>query len=420
MLRPNLLRCLTFTLLAVGCFSTVLAQYPYGNCPTPGMQMPHSQYQAPIIDYNVGQKPKLWDDQQPIERLLTNVAQRSWVRFEYLHWQLARPGSQIVGAPVIGGTDPQTVFDNLNGGVSAGVGVTPNLNNVGLDDASGVRGTWGLDLNNAEFELEFFGTAETTDTFSFRNLSFGRDTGLESQGTPERPNIVTPLLNNGSPSAADAANYLIYDDSFSAELTGQMWGAEAMLLSKTYIPGDVFQMQWLGGFRYVAYEEKYGHRGVFNNGGLAATDTVSQVRATTVNNMYGPEVGARASINTKYLTFSATPRIAFTLNDYTGETFAGPLAGTADGTSTHLSGSSIDFTPIVQVSLTGELHVTPNFSIFGGYDFMWIYRMTRPFDNIVYNSVDGGGGSFAPQIEQQIDLESFYTRGLTAGLIFRY
>ena len=46
--------------------------------------------------------------------------------------------------------------------------------------------------------------------------------------------------------------------------------------------------------------------------------------------------------------------------------------------------------------------------------------MTRPFDNIVYNSVEATGGSFEPSIEQAIDLESFYTRGLTTGLIFRY
>ncbi len=420
MLRPNLLRILTFAFLAAAWCSTGSAQYPHGNYQMPGMQMPHSSYQAPIIDYNVGQKPKLWDDQQPIERLLTNVAQRSWVRFEYLHWTLARPGSLPIGAPVTGVTDPQTVFDNLNGGVSAGVGVTPELGNFALDDTSGIRGTWGLDLANAEFELEFFGTEQNTDGIAFSNLSLGRDVGLESQGTTARPNSVTPLLNNGAVSSADSANYLIYDDSFSAELTSQMWGAEAMLLSKTYIPGDAMQFQWLGGFRYLSYDEEYSHTGVFNNGGLSATNVVSRIGAQTSNNMYGPEVGARASLKTKWISLSATPRVAFTLNDYSAETFSGPLAGTADGFSSRLSGSDIEFTPIVQLSLTGEIHVSPNFSIFGGYDFMWIYRMTRPFDNIVYNSVEATGGSFEPSIEQAIDLESFYTRGLTTGLIFRY
>ncbi len=420
MFRPNLLRCLTFTLLAATWCSTGLAQYPHGNYQMPGIQMPQSQYQAPIIDYSVGQKPKLWDDQQPVERLLSNVAQRSWLRFEYLHWTLARPGAMPIGANVTGSVNPQTVFDNLNGGVSAGVGVTPGLGNIGLDDTSGVRGTWGLDLADAEFELEFFGTEQNSDGFSFSNLALGRAVGLESQGTASRPNIVTPLLNNGAISTADAANYLIYDDSFSVELSSRMWGAEAMLMSKTYIPGDVLQFQWLGGFRYVAYNEQYSHTGVFNNGGLAATNSVSRIGANTANNMYGPEVGARASIETRWISFSATPRVAFTLNDYTGETFSGPLNGMADGFSSRLSGSGVDFTPILQVSLTGEIHVTPNFSIFGGYDFMWIYRMTRPFNNIVYNSVDGVGGAFEPSIEQAIDLESFYTRGLTAGFILRY
>ena len=74
----------------------------------------------------------------------------------------------------------------------------------------------------------------------------------------------------------------------------------------------------------------------------------------------------------------------------------------------------------MQLSFTGEIHVTPNFSVFGGYDFMWIYRMTRPYDNIVYDSTPAIGGSFTPDIRQTIDLESFSTRGLSIGAVLRY
>ena len=88
---------------------------------------------------------------------------------------------------------------------------------------------------------------------------------------------------------------------------------------------------------------------------------------------------------------------------------------------TRFSGGDVDFTPIVQVSFAGEIHLTPSFSIFGGYDFMWIYRMTRPYDNLVYDSTTNLlANGFTSQVRQEIDLESFYARGLTVGCVLRY
>lgn len=418
MYRPNLLRCVTAIWTVSACCSLSMGQmHQHGNW-HPGIHVPQSQYAAPILDYHVGQKPKVWDDQQPIEQFLGAVAQRSWVRFEYLHWTLSRPGSQPIGAPVLNETPDQQVFNNLIGGISAGIGFTPGTGNLALDDSSGVRGTWGVDLQNADFELQFFGTIDNTDGFSFNNIAAGRDAGLESEGTSTRPNIVTPLLTNGAAVDASAANYLIFDDSYSATLKSQIWGAEASFLSKPYYAGSGVDWQWLGGFRYLAHEEEFSHQGTFSNGGTIVAPEVTRIGGSTMNNMYGPELGARASVKNKLFSFSATPRVAFTLNDYTAQTFSGPIAGAA--TTSFASDGDIDFTPIVQLSFTGEIHVTPNFSIFGGYDFMWIYRMTRPFDNIVYNSTDGVAGAFAPSIEHETDLESFYTRGFSIGCALRY
>lgn len=417
MYRPNLFRCVAAIWTVVACCSTTFGQtYSQGNW-HPGIHIPQSHYAAPIVDYHVGQKPPLWDDQQPIERALTAVAKRSWMRFEYIHWTFARPGSDPIGAPVLNQVDPQTVFDNLNGGIAAGIGVTPTLGNIGLDDVPGVRGTWGVDLQNADFELQFFGTGQVTDGFNITDIAAGRAVGTESIGTVNRPNIVTPLLSSGAAVDATTANYLIYDDAFDVDISSQMWGAEATFLTKPYYAGQGVDWQWLGGFRYLAYEEEYNHRGVFTSGGTLATPEVSRIGGNTVNNLYGPEIGGRASIGNKWISLSATPRVAFALNDYSAETYANPITAT---TPTRLSDGDIDFTPIVQISFTGEIHLSPNFSVFGGYDFMWIYRLTRPHDNVVYNSLPGAAGAFTPSIEHASDLESFYTRGFSIGGVFRY
>lgn len=414
MFRPNLFRSLILMSFALTFCSVSQAQHPGGHWQMPGIHAPQSQYQAPILDHYTGSKPALWDDQQPVERLFGEIAKRSWMRFEYLHWNVSRPGSVRVGAPLTDVTDPLIVFDNQNG-TPAGEAVIPNLGNLGLDDTRGVRGTWGLDLANADFELQFFGTEQNSDSLSRINLFAGRDTGAETIGTTAFPNVAIPLLSGGGVASADTANYLIFDDSFSTSIHTQMWGGEATFLSKPYVPNADTSWQWLGGIRYIAYEEEFRNRGVNSSGGLD-TPVVTTFGGDTINNMYGPEVGARMAMKNRWFSLSATPRIAFALNDYSANTQSSPL-GVA-GTS--YSESDIDFTPIVQVSFTGEIHITPNFSIFGGYDFMWIYRMTRPFDNIAYDSVAGEAGGFVPDLRQQVDLESFYTRGLSVGCVLRY
>ena len=422
MFRSNLFRCVSLICVSV-VGAVASAQHPHGYPQMPGVHVPQSSYQAPILDYYVGQKPALWDDQQPIEQFVTALGKRSWFRVDYLHMDFERPGNVFLGAQLLNVTDPLTVADELAGGITTGVGVVPNLNGVNLADNSGIRGTWGLDLQGSELELEFFGTEQKTDTLSMTNLQAFRDPLFPAIGTVARPNVVVPLLTNGAPSDAASANYLIYDQSYSAELKAKMWGAEAIIVKDSYVPGEGLAWQWLGGFRYVAFEEELSQLGLFNGGGAGGPTRVSRIRSTTSNNMYGPEVGARASIVHRKFSFSMTPRIAFTLNDHTAKTDSGPLTGTAVTATDPLrsfSESHIEFTPLFELSFTGELHLTPNFSIFGGYDFMWMYKVTRPFNNIHYNSVPGAAGSFTPIVSQNVDLDTFYTKGLSFGCVLRY
>lgn len=412
MFRPNLFRCLLLiTLLPAVLHPVQAGNHPQGNWQAPGMHIPRSQHQAPILDYYAGNKPRLIDPGQPFERALAEVTKRSWIRFEFLHWSLDGPDRGPIGAPILNQTDPLQVFDNSNGGIATGVGVIPSIDRLGLNDTSGVRGTWGLDLSSADFELEFFGTQDKSDSFGFNDLAAFRTVGTESLGTEDRPNIVIPLLTDGGVADASTANFLVFDSSFSSEIESRLWGAEASLLTKPYLPGNGFQWQWLGGFRYLSYDESFRSTGVFNNGGTQA-DVVTQISADSTNNLYGPEVGGRAQIDNEWFTLSATPRIAFALNNYTGSTF---FNGTETGQE-----NDVDFTPIVQVSFKGEVHVSPNLSLYGGYDFMWIYRLTRPYDNVVYDSTPGLGGSFTPDIRQSLDLESFASQGLTFGAVLRY
>jgi hypothetical protein len=403
--------------------SGAVAQYfsgpGYGQHQMSQFHIPQSHYQAPIVDHYVGQPPKIWDDQQPVERFLTAVAKRSWVRTEYLHWNMQAPGGGAIGADVTGvTTDTIPVFDNLNGGIATGEAIIPTTEPLSLNDAQGIRGTLGVALNGGSLEMSFFGTNRIADSFSLTGLQDGRAAGDEAIGTESFPNVVVPLTTSGAVTDFTTMNAFVYDDSFAARIESRLWGSDIILLTDPVVPGEGFQWQWLGGFRYANFREMFYHSGHFDGGGTG-TPRTTRIGGTANNNIYGPQVGARASLVHRKFTFSVTPRIAFALNDQTSRVTTGPLTDTLlDVVRT--TDSSIEFTPVVQLEFKGEIHVNQYLSLFGGYDFLWLANVSRPDNNIVYNSEPGLGGGFDPDITQDVDLKSFYTRGFSLGAVFRY
>lgn len=398
-------------LLAILCGTNVCAQGPYGS------------RQSRQIDRYVGQQvPDIWDESQPIERFLTAVAKRSRLKLEYLHWDFDAPQNDNLGASVLDIADPLTpfeVFDNLNGGALAGFASVPGVNNLGMEDTSGVRGTLEVELNGGTLELGFFGTEQTGDDFMLANLQAGRAAGTTAIGTSIRPNIITPLLTNGVPGTPMFMNAFVYDNSFQASIDSQLWGGEFVLLSELYLPQEEFNWQWLSGFRYVSFDEEFTQIGTYNNGGGLPLNRVTWIGGDTVNNVYGPEIGGRASVRTKFVTLSATPRIAFALNDHTSKVITGPLTGAGEPI-VRITEESIDFTPIVELNLQMQIHLTANFSIIGGYDFFYMFRVSRPTHNVVYNSVQGPGAAFTPDIGQKVSLANFRAQGINIGGLWTY
>jgi hypothetical protein len=197
----------------------------------------------------------------------------------------------------------------------------------------------------------------------------------------------------------------------------RLWGTEMMFLTERYIPGEGLGFQWLGGLRYNNLDEVYAVNGDGTNG-LTGTPFTTNISSTVVNNFYGPEAGVRASYNNRWFTLSATPRVMMGLNDYTASMSANPL-GTGTTSFQH---RKVDFGSVTQLNLLAELHLNTRFSIYGGYDFMWIPRLSRPNKNIDYNSVPDPTGvtGFTPDITQDINYTNFSAKGFSLGAVFRY
>ncbi len=436
MIRPNLLCLVAAVTFLLAASSAASAQHgpQFGHAHPPLIQLPQSNYRAPIVDHYVQGPPGLWDDEQPIEKFLTEVTSRSWLKMEFLMWENTAAGDTTIGAPVTGlqlvvpdnsrqGIDvPVDINDNLNGGNTVGATLFPTLTTIGGQDVPGVRGTWGVALNNADLEISFFGLERSSDSFLRNDIAGPRDilatinpTIDASLGTTFNPNYAIPLLTDGLVTDVAAVNALIFNDSFQASLRTQLWGSEILLLSDKDIAGEGPSWQWLGGFRYISLDEEFNAGGTFDGRGLVPNRTTT-IRSHATNHIYGPQFGGRAAFNTRWFTLSATPRVTFGLNDYTTSVNANAL-GTG---ATRFGSNNVEFGTVTQLNLSGEVHLSTHFSVYGGYDFMWFPKVTRPQENIVYNSTNAVGGGFTPDIRENVNFSNFLAQGISVGAVFRY
>jgi hypothetical protein len=308
------------------------------------------------------------------------------------------------------------LIDNLNGGtVNTGDALFPNATMLGTKDIPGARGTWGLDLNGADMEMSFFGMGQSSSSMVDDDISAARVfVGLATPpelGTSLFPNTAVPLLTDGNVSPVADVNALIFSESFSQNLETQMWGSEIVFLTDSNAPGGAgASFQWLGGFRYVNVDESYGFVG------KAVNIAASSVHSSTINNFYGPEVGARLALSSKYFSVSATPRVMFGINDNSAN-----VSSVIEGvTGTAYDYQNVDFGTITQINLAAEIHLSPAFSVFGGYDFMVLTGISKPFDNIYYNSVTDALGDRSADIGQQVELQNMVVNGFSVGAVFRY
>lgn len=432
MIRPNLRSIVAAFAVLIGAAPAAVAQYAPHQ---PLIQLPRSNYQAPIVDHYSQPNGPLWNSQQPIEHFVEEVAARSSLKLEFMFFDFSDPGPGVIGARVNGLgvgatpdqidgiTEPFDVNDNLNGGNPIGLALFPLTDSINASESAGIRGTWGLDLEEAEMELSFFGFEQSSGSVSFPDIDGPRDilAGLNpaidpSLGTEFRPNYVVPLLTDGAVADAAGFNSLVFNDSFHAYNQTQLWGSELTFLSRKKLAGGVgFGLQYLGGVRYVNLEQSFRFRGSFDGRGVFA-DYISNVNSTTQNNLYGPELGLRWSLNSKYLTLSATPRVMMGLNDYGARLISDPIGLGATTTRE----SHIEFGTVTQLALNAEVHMNENFSVFGGYDFMWLTGITRASENIVYDSTTAVGGGFTPNIRQAVHLNDFMANGFTFGAVFKY
>ena len=305
-----------------------------------------------------------------------------YFRGEYLNWTVSNPGDVLLGAPVLGNPDPRKPFVALDAGNNPlGVVQVPSTRDMTLHDLNGGRITLGAEFTYAgAMEVSGFMLERTTSTI--QPVGLGINTPAETpQGILSLPRLSgTSTLVNG----AIANNVETYNTFYQATYESQIWGVDASY----YIDHDrdgFFQFQPSVGFRYIGLREKLLQRGTFRDITFAdPIDTNTEIDSTTSNNLFGPQGGFRSELVTKYVVIGFENKIAFTANNMQAGVRSFHFRSNVDP-EVITNEDKVGFSPMVDLGVYSRVNLTQNFSLRLGYNLMWIGRVTRPEDNVIYN-----------------------------------
>jgi len=337
----------------------------------------------------------------------------AFVRVEYLNYTISKPGSTLLGAPVAGVSDPTQAFPVFDPGSSNPAGFTkvPTTDGINLGNMHGVQVTGGLNLiDDGTIEVSAFVLSPRSSGYVLSNFGSTPFT-VNIAGTPTAelvPNsVATSFLLNGQPSN----HLLLYNSSYQAIFQSQLWGAEANYLCDVDL-ADCFHVRPLIGARYINLTERLTQIGVFT----AQPDVVTTIDSRSSNNLYGGQIGFRMEVVTKYLEFGVTPKILFLGDSMLSQVSDTHLRSNFDGTFGSQNATST-FTFAGDATSYVQLNLSRCFSIRGGYNLLYINRVTRPQNNIYYND---NGDANPPGIRSQLIMRDVLITGFTVGAQFKW
>ncbi|HUQ72024.1 MAG TPA: BBP7 family outer membrane beta-barrel protein, partial [Planctomycetaceae bacterium] len=246
-------------------------------------------------------------------------------------------------------------------------------------------------------------------------------------------------------------------NTYNANLKTSVWGTEANWISPGYDDGSSFSFKPMVGFRYASFNESLRQSGAYTfvttnpvNNQLIDNTIPRQIDSSTVNNLYGPQLGVRAEVASKWFTLGVQPKVMMGLNSYKANLDTAnvlrpsqELLGQADPTTAaeflalgdvdqSITETASTFGVVGDLEVYSRVRLNNHLSAFVGYNFMWAGMITRPADNVVYNAnivqidpnLDPNDDNTAARLDSAFDLKVDYSgaiiQGLTLGAELRY
>lgn len=362
----------------------------------------------------------------PFDKAITNTFRNGSLRLEYLLWDITDPGRNILGAdvasPDINQPDPTQPFDFLiPGQLNQTRAVAPSLQDVNTNENNGIRGTYVLPFTSGALEASVFAlqTSHRAVPIPQELVIDVNDADLDLL-TTDTINAIgavyTPLLiNNVIPLGGLG---LVWDQGYRAELKTRVWGTEGNWVGNAFDPGSPLQISPIVGFRMLEFAEDLRQSGAYNFSVTATDGTVTtsvvnrRISSTTDNYLYGPQVGFRSELVSKWVSFGAQPKLMMGMNTYKAAIQTQNILSPTD-VNQRLLQKDTTFGLIGDLEVYSKIHVRPHFNLFVGYNLMWTGLITRPSENIVYN-VSGAVGGAGRQSDFGLDVN--YSGALLQGL----
>ncbi|HUG19085.1 MAG TPA: BBP7 family outer membrane beta-barrel protein [Planctomycetaceae bacterium] len=341
-------------------------------------------------------------DDRPLGLFLQSTFARSWVRLEYMNWSLDAPGNQLLGAQfdeatgVVDVRDPFPVFDG--NAQFLGFAHVNDLSTISIEDNNGIRGTFGKETTWGEFQANVWGIEAATGRFV----------------DPTLPEIGVFAGTTTTTQGALSNNVFLWDESFTANYSTDLWGGEVKFLLDRGVWPEGFSLRPLVGFQYVEIEDHLVQIGQFNAQGTQITRT-GIIDSRLMNTMFGPTLGAHMKGEIGPVTIGFEPKVALALSSIRGRVSTFQLRSFADGLDAE-EDTNWTLAPILQANFYLRIRVNEYLSLFGSWDASYFTRVGRAGDSIDYND----NATFAnpnppPDIGYTKVLNGLFMEGFTFG-----
>jgi hypothetical protein len=345
----------------------------------------------------------------------------SYFRAEYLDWNVDSPGDVLLGSQIAGVGNPRDLFPVTDPiGTVIGAATVPSTRDLSLDGNNGFRGTIGIEFfRGGAVEMGGFVLAKAYSADGEFGL-LNRVIAFTPAPTSTVPNptpvtlprlVATSTLVNGQ----IGNNLETYNNSYQEVYQSQLASAEIGAVWD-YFDGTFLTIKGLTGFKYVRLKESLEQDGVFTDT-ITDLNLVSEIDSFTANNVYGGMFGFRAEANWRRLTIGVQPRFGVGANSFHARVRTNNFRSLADGERITNDGKTVVL-PMFDLGVYARFAVTRNLSLRVGYDLLWLGQVTRPEDNVYYNSE--GPFPTPPDIRVNVQKHTFRVDGVSAGGELRF
>ena len=418
---------------------------PFGNAAYAGPQYgsPQDVFNGPCHDDAYVSRRLVPDPHAqygPRPSLLPGTLKAGGVRarLEYRQYYFSDPGPVRVGAVQVP-TDLSPFFNiTTTAGVDTlGVDLSESFDtrDFGFDGVNAIGANIAFDTGYGAIEIDGFAAEQESESFTVRTRirAVPSDVGdLTSEPALVRPAIPLQAGVNITESLALPFDELTFSQS------NELFGVGATWVTEPLTPNVPLLAYVTVGGRYIQYTEHFDVRGRFRTEFDVqnpdnpddpqdridiAQDIDTRIDSRAINHVFGPTIGMRFDLPSKYLSLGVEPRFGFGISrrvervDSEGLILEQEFDDVAQengpyGTSDfrRRENEEADLAPFFELNAYGRAHLRPNFSLFAGYNLLILSRMSTAARQIEYTS-DGA----TPLINFEQDTRSVIVHGLMVG-----